>query len=547
MKQNYFILRAITALSFVAVGLCSSTVFGQCTVSAGDDFSTCDTEGVQLTGSYTFIPQVAFDQNQTNTCMATFSQGDLAQSFTATTTASCGAGLYFSEAATGSLTISLWSNLPTLGGVQLATGTSMLSNQTDGNVYWPSVSLTPGTQYFLVFTSTDAPITACVAGSTLDPYAGGMTYANTGYMAYAGFDYTFRVFSCEEPTAPALELDQSQINTCMAFFNQGGIAQSFLATTASSCGAGLYFESPATGNLIISLWTGLPNAGGTQLASGSALLSNAAFGDVSWPQASIIPGNTYYLVFETAGSEITSCIGGSTANPYDGGMLFANAGYAAFPNFDYAFKLFSCESAISIEWTGPNIESGANTANATVNPSVGTNTYTFTMTDASSGCTVSDEVVVTVNEVSNLATTTNGLTITAVNENATYQWVDCDNGNALISGAIAQTFTAVANGNYAVELTENGCVATSDCVAITTVSLNELSQHVIMVMPNPNKGVFTLKADVTGLSYNLMDSQGRLISSGVTTENQTTFSIENEANGVYFLRVENEVLKLIKH
>jgi hypothetical protein len=281
------------------------------------------------------------------------------------------------------------------------------------------------------------------------------------------------------------------------------------------------------------------------VASGSALLSNASFGDVSWPQVSIIPGNTYYLVLETSVPEITSCISGSTADPYAGGMLFAN-GYTAFAGYDYAFKLFSCESAISVEWTGPNIQSGANSANPIVNPSLGTNTYTFTMTDASSGCMVSDQVVVTVNQVSNLATTTDGLTITAVNENATYQWVDCDNGNTPISGAIAQTFTATANGNYAVELTENGCVATSNCVAITTVSTNELSQHVIMVMPNPNKGVFTLKADVTGLSYNLMDSQGRLISSGVTTENQTAFSIENEANGLYFLRVENEVLKLIK-
>jgi len=40
---------------------------------------------------------------------------------------------------------------------------------------------------------------------------------------------------------------------------------------------------------------------------------------------------------------------------------------------------------------------------------------------------------------------------------ANYQWVDCDNSNAPISGATNQNYTPTSNGNYAVEVTENTC------------------------------------------------------------------------------------------
>jgi hypothetical protein len=47
-----------------------------------------------------------------------------------------------------------------------------------------------------------------------------------------------------------------------------------------------------------------------------------------------------------------------------------------------------------------------------------------------------------------------------------YQWVDCDNGNAPILGATGATFAPSASGTYAVELSAEGCSASSSCVAI---------------------------------------------------------------------------------
>lgn len=54
-----------------------------------------------------------------------------------------------------------------------------------------------------------------------------------------------------------------------------------------------------------------------------------------------------------------------------------------------------------------------------------------------------------------------------------YQWIDC-NTNQDVIGEIDQTFVATANGDYAVVVTNGNCSDTSDCIAISQVSLDEL-------------------------------------------------------------------------
>src|SRR5690606_3645392 len=50
---------------------------------------------------------------------------------------------------------------------------------------------------------------------------------------------------------------------------------------------------------------------------------------------------------------------------------------------------------------------------------------------------------------------------------ATYQWLDCNNGNLPIGGATGQTYVPVVTGNYAVQVTIGGCTETSGCELIT--------------------------------------------------------------------------------
>ena len=141
-----------------------------------------------------------------------------------------------------------------------------------------------------------------------------------------------------------LEVNQDVEDTCMAFTTQGGIAQSYIALEPMSAGAGIKFTSASVGdNVNLSLWDGLPNAGGTMLATGATLTANDVWVDVFWdPVVNVTMGNTYYIVIE--GDASLPCIAGSTNDPYAGGNVFANPNYDPFPGFDYTFRTYSCDN-----------------------------------------------------------------------------------------------------------------------------------------------------------------------------------------------------------
>ncbi|NNJ80830.1 MAG: hypothetical protein HKP11_01430, partial [Flavobacteriaceae bacterium] len=145
--------------------------------------------------------------------------------------------------------------------------------------------------------------------------------------------------------APMLEVNQDITNTCMANISQTDLAQSYIAVEPISAGAGVEFQALSTGlDVTLSLWDALPNAGGTMLASGTSQTDGVnLFTDVFWdPVVNVTPGNTYYIVID--GDVSLPCVSGNTADPYPGGNVFANAGFTPFPNFDYTFRTYSCDS-----------------------------------------------------------------------------------------------------------------------------------------------------------------------------------------------------------
>ncbi len=117
------------------------------------------------------------------------------------------------------------------------------------------------------------------------------------------------------------------------------------------------------------------------------------------------------------------------------------------------------------------------------------NSATHTLTN-SVGC----DSVVTLNlTITNIdtTTTTNDITIAANQNGALYQWIDCDNGNTPITGETGQSFTAPANGNYAVEVTFNSCMDTSACEIISSVGIEDLSLDNIIISQQENTVVIT--------------------------------------------------------
>ena len=78
-----------------------------------------------------------------------------------------------------------------------------------------------------------------------------------------------------------------------------------------------------------------------------------------------------------------------------------------------------------------------------------------------------------------------GPVLTSQQSGASYQWIDCLNGNAPVPGATGQTFTATANGQYAVVVTYSGCSDTSVCLNVTNVGFSEHNSNHFQVFPVP--------------------------------------------------------------
>ncbi len=221
-----------------------------------------------------------------------------------------------------------------------------------------------------------------------------------------------------------------------------------------------------------------------------------------------------------------------------------------------------CDSLVTLALTIVNSATGTDTrteCNAYTwidgnNYTSSNNSASFNLVGgASNGCDSLVTLDLTINSVSDLTTSISGLSIIANNSVATYQWLDCDNNYDLINGETGQTFIASANGNFAVELTENGCVDTSSCVAITTVGIVENSfEGILKVYPNPTCGYFSIDL---GASYesswvSITDILGKLIVSKNLSQTQfLNFSIKEPA-GIYIVSIEagdkKAIIRLVK-
>lgn len=212
----------------------------------------------------------------------------------------------------------------------------------------------------------------------------------------------------------------------------------------------------------------------------------------------------------------------------------------------------NCDSILTINLTINNSTNSSMNVSACKSYTSPSSNYTWTTSGTyqdtilnAANCDSIITINLTINTISSLATTVNGITITATNATATYVWLDCNNNYAPIAGATSQSFTPTANGNYAVEITENGCVDTSACVPITTVGIieNAISKN-IQVYPNPTKDKIQIELDTKNgidLEFKLVDMNGRIIQTmpvktmqGVNLYNM---NISNNANGIYHLQV----------
>jgi hypothetical protein len=338
----------------------------------------------------------------------------------------------------------------------------------------------PGTVFNWTNNTTSIGLAASGTGNI-----GAFTAINTGNTPVTA---TITVTpSYTNPSLGPIDQNQPANNACMANFAQTGLAQSFVPTTNTICGAGIFLTNngAASGNVTVSLWTNLPNAGGTQLQTATVIGAQNSWVDVTWSSQAVTPGNTYYLVF--SGAVTAQCVAGSTSNPYPNGQVFAN-NYNPFPAFDYTFRTYSCGSSSVTCLGSPKIFT------ITVNPT------------PTAVATPSSQTICSATPITTIA-------LTGAVAGTTYNWTR-DNtatvtgiaasGAGNISGTLTNTTFAPVTVTFTITPTANGCVGT----AITATVLinptpnafaNPTSQTVCSGLPITT---IVLTGNVTGTTYN---------------------------------------------
>jgi hypothetical protein len=189
---------------------------------------------------------------------------------------------------------------------------------------------------------------------------------------------------------------------------------------------------------------------------------------------------------------------------------------------------------------------------------VGTNTYaiTGTYTDvltAFNGCDSTVTTNLTVNGAIDVSTANLGSYVTANANGAgvTYQWIDCDNGNTVISGETNQSFTATMSGNYAVIVMENSCSDTSNCEFILVEGIADFSTSQINIYPNPFTDQFIITSSgVENANINVTTLLGQLVYSSEFTGKQMLIDLSEQPKGIYLIKVETKtgvsIKKIIK-
>lgn len=250
-------------------------------------------------------------------------------------------------------------------------------------------------------------------------------------------------------------------------------------------------------------------------------------GDFTW-----IDGNTY----NTSTNMPTFNIVGGNANSCDSLVTLDLTIGSATNGTDL---ISACES---YEWIDGNTYTDNN------------NTATFLIEDgAANGCdslVTLDLTIIEVNSDITLAVTTAGVgaILSSNSQTGEYQWLDCDDNFAEIDGETGQSFTPTESGNYALQITENGCTEVSECKNVNLVGISDAEfSNTIDVFPNPTNSTFTISwNEMQEVSIKVFNMLGQIVE-----ETPSFFGAAKEIklqdSGLYLIEITNENnLKSIK-
>lgn len=235
----------------------------------------------------------------------------------------------------------------------------------------------------------------------------------------------------------------------------------------------------------------------------------------------------------------TYTIGGGGGASYNTGASQTNTAGVNTGNgyvvFTYGISYFTSASATICYGADYTFPDGSTQTNITAQV-----VQTSSITAVVNGCDSTVETTVDVYAQIDNGAVQSGLTMTADATSGTFQWVDCNNAFAEISGATNQAYTATADGSYAVVVSENGCSDTSSCFTVLYFGIDDENDFDFSVVPNPANDQITVSYPntLTGGYGEIISITGEVaLRTPMSAMSQTTIDISTLSPGIYFVKI----------
>ena len=215
-----------------------------------------------------------------------------------------------------------------------------------------------------------------------------------------------------------------------------------------------------------------------------------------------------------------------------------------------------CDSVITLNLTINNSSASSSAVTACDNYTWLQNNVTYTASGAYTdtiantvGCDSVISLQLTIDTVDLSITNINDSLVSNDANATTYQWVNCDSNNAIISGATNQGYQPTMSGNYAVILTKGACTDTSACenVIISNTTESKLNAN-FSLYPNPTRGTVYLELSNNlerGSIIQIYTLTGQLVIEVQIQHKKTLIDISQLERSVYFFKYGNTTRKIV--
>lgn len=132
--------------------------------------------------------------------------------------------------------------------------------------------------------------------------------------------------------------------------------------------------------------------------------------------------------------------------------------------------------------------------------------------------------------------TNNTLSTNATNVN--YQWIDCVT-NSEIEGETSASYSPLVNGSYAIQISDSNCTSTSECIAITWLSISKAEETLeVLIYPNPTKNSIRIeREDTEEIRIEVIDMQGKVLQSTTSSLRSIQLDLSTLERAMYQIQI----------